>query len=745
MADGSITFSTDLDNAQLEKQLQSLKKKISSIEGQISQKQAEKMPLVKQSAELAANLDAAKSRLEYMQSGKEFFPAASVQEQAAAVKSIESDWNKAQGRVERYDAAISNANIKLDRQKEEAGAIAQELAHAGSNADLMGPALNRAERYMDKFVTRVKGLMRRVFVFTVITAAFRSIKGWLGKVIKTNSEASASLSQLKGALLTLAQPLVDVIIPALTSLFDVLTKITTALAAVVSMMFGTTLDKSKESAEALNEETQALEDTDKAAKKASKSMASFDEINKLSESDAGSDDKDSESGPSFDFQSGATDGQLRNILGLIESIGTALLAWKLSDTFLGSLKTAIGLMVALQGAILLIKNMFDAWQNGIDWSNFLGMLAGAALLAAGLALAFGKIGAAIGIIAAGIGLLVTGIHDAIENGWNLQNLLTTIAGMIMSGLGISVLVGSWIPLIIAGIASALLALAVATGHGEELIEGFKNIVSGFKDFFVGIFTGDISKSIEGLGAMFGGIEKVVDALIEGLRDSILSFLSWVDEKTGFQFTDLISYVKSIVTSAFNWILDFVSSAIVSIEDICRGLIEFISGVFSADWGAAWEGIKDIARGFVQSVAAVFVGAVNLIIKGLNVLIDALNSIKINVPDWVPAIGGKSWGGFNIPRIQEEQIPRLAKGTVIPPNREFMAVLGDQKSGTNIEAPMSTIEQGVENVMRRMGITGGSSPQQITVLMELDRRQIGRVVYELNKSESQRVGVSLVNR
>lgn len=739
MADGSITFSTDLDNVQLEKQLQSLKKKISSIEGQISQKQAEKMPLVKQSAELAANLDAAKSRLEYMQSGKEFFPAASVQEQAAAVKSIESDWNKAQGRVERYDAAISNANIKLDRQKEEAGAIAQELAHAGSNADLMGPALNRAERYMDKFVTRVKGLMRRVFVFTVITAAFRSIKGWLGKVIKTNSEASASLSRLKGALLTLAQPLVDVIIPALTSLFDVLTKITTALAAVVSMMFGTTLDKSKESAEALNEETQALEDTDKAAKKASKSMASFDEINKLSESDAGSDDKDSESGPSFDFQSGATDGQLRNILGLIESIGTALLAWKLSDTFLGSLKTAIGLMVALQGAILLIKNMFDAWQNGIDWSNFLGMLAGAALLAAGLALAFGKIGAAIGIIAAGIGLLVTGIHDAIENGWNLQNLLTTIAGMIMSGLGISVLVGSWIPLIIAGIASALLALAVATGHGEELIEGFKNIVSGFKDFFVGIFTGDISKSIEGLGAVFGGIEKVVDALIEGLRDSILSFLSWVDEKTGFQFTDLISYVKSIVTSAFNWILDFVSSAIVSIEDICRGLIEFISGVFSADWGAAWEGIKDIARGFVQSVAAVFVGAVNLIIKGLNVLIDALNSIKINVPDWVPAIGGKSWGGFNIPRIQEEQIPHLATGAVIPPNREFMAVLGDQKSGNNYEVPDAKLRQ-----LIREETAGISAPHSGgDIVLQIDGKTFARITNPYYAGEQQRVGIKLV--
>ena len=49
-----------------------------------------------------------------------------------------------------------------------------------------------------------------------------------------------------------------------------------------------------------------------------------------------------------------------------------------------------------------------------------------------------------------------------------------------------------------------------------------------------------------------------------------------------------------------------------------------------------------------------------------------------------------------------QIPKLAQGAVIPPNREFLAVLGDQKSGTNIEAPLSTIEQALRNVLAEQG-------------------------------------------
>ena len=69
-----------------------------------------------------------------------------------------------------------------------------------------------------------------------------------------------------------------------------------------------------------------------------------------------------------------------------------------------------------------------------------------------------------------------------------------------------------------------------------------------------------------------------------------------------------------------------------------------------------------------------------------------------MPDWVPELGGQTFG-FDLTHVSIPQIPYLAQGAVIPPNREFLAVLGDQSSGTNVEAPLSTIQQAVAAVMQ----------------------------------------------
>ena len=146
-------------------------------------------------------------------------------------------------------------------------------------------------------------------------------------------------------------------------------------------------------------------------------------------------------------------------------------------------------------------------------------------------------------------------------------------------------------------------------------------------------------------------------------------------------------------------------------------------MFTNDWDLAWEGVKNIFKGAWNGVVSLLEGAVNLIIKGLNWLISQMNKISFDVPDWVPGIGGKSIG-VNIPSISEVQIPRLAQGAIIPPNREFMAVLGDQHSGTNIEAPLSTIEQALENVLAR---TGGGNRGPIEVNLVVDGKKLARVV------------------
>ena len=82
------------------------------------------------------------------------------------------------------------------------------------------------------------------------------------------------------------------------------------------------------------------------------------------------------------------------------------------------------------------------------------------------------------------------------------------------------------------------------------------------------------------------------------------------------------------------------------------------------------------------------------------------------------------------------VPKLANGTVIPPNKEFLAVLGDQKSGTNVEAPLSTIKQAVAEAM---GENGGGNQ---TVILQIDGREFGRVALDQMNRESKRVGASI---
>jgi hypothetical protein len=100
-----------------------------------------------------------------------------------------------------------------------------------------------------------------------------------------------------------------------------------------------------------------------------------------------------------------------------------------------------------------------------------------------------------------------------------------------------------------------------------------------------------------------------------------------------------------------------------------------------------KGVVNSILGFVETMANGIVSAVNLIIR-------ALNKLSINVPSWVPGIGGKSFG-FHITELSKVSIPRLAQGAVIPPNREFMAMLGDQTSGNNIEAPEALLRKIVQ--------------------------------------------------
>lgn len=111
--------------------------------------------------------------------------------------------------------------------------------------------------------------------------------------------------------------------------------------------------------------------------------------------------------------------------------------------------------------------------------------------------------------------------------------------------------------------------------------------------------------------------------------------------------------------------------------------------FKTDFKKGWNGFWNSIGNFFIDIWNGIVGALEWAINGI---VGLLNKIKIDVPDWFPGLGGKTFG-FNLPTVKFDRVPRLATGAVIPPNSEFLAVLGDQRSGNNIEAP--------ENLIRRI--------------------------------------------
>lgn len=186
----------------------------------------------------------------------------------------------------------------------------------------------------------------------------------------------------------------------------------------------------------------------------------------------------------------------------------------------------------------------------------------------------------------------------------------------------------------------------------------------------------------------------------------------------------------VSVAALNWgtIKDKVTEVWDSITQWWR---EHVAPIFTADWWA--DKFSSIKEGLVSKIT----DGINAAISLFNRFIDWIND-KLHI----------SWGAFNIFGLEVipagdfqllsiPKIPLLAQGAVIPPNREFMAVLGDQPSGTNIEAPLDTIVQAFRQTLGERGGVGSR-----TVVLQVDKHELGRVTFDAYNTESQRVGLKL---
>lgn len=252
-------------------------------------------------------------------------------------------------------------------------------------------------------------------------------------------------------------------------------------------------------------------------------------------------------------------------------------------------------------------------------------------------------------------------------------------------------------------------------YGQPLINNIgqfsTNVIALFKSIYDNVLEPIITPFLQTMSSLWDEhisvmIEKVVDFVMKlenGAFDIYNKFIHpivmWFTETLEPTFT----WIGNAISGTFHTIVSTVSGVLGGVFDALGGLIDFISGAFTGDWKKAWSGIKSFFVGIWDAIWASIKNTINSIIDGLNTLWGGLYSSLAKVingvggiVDGIGNLVGKDFG-WSIP-TNPPMIPKLAKGAVIPPNKEFLAVLGDQKHGTNIEAPLSTIQDAVQMVV-----------------------------------------------
>lgn len=682
MPDGRITFETRLDNSQLQKDLKATEKKILKSQAELTKAKEAKIPLVEQAEELGVKLDNAKAKLYELQKQQARIAAnmrpdadplaymdaaarkkdvdAALKDQEKQTDKLQKKWDGIEDKIDRYDAQIKRATADLKANQAEAGKLSAKLTSRGAKA---AEAIDKAGESAKKFGHRLAVLGKRILIFSVAAQAFRAIKEYMSSLLRTNEEYTSQLALLKGALMTAFQPIYEFALPGILAVLKALTAIVNVVGNVLSLIFGKTAKQSADNAKALNAEAKAISGVGSAAKEAEKSLASFDEINRLDSADASGGGGGGGVGSAApDFSAFDTTEYKRKIDELTAILSGALLALGAILTFSG-VNRPLGIALMAAGAVGLVAVARENW-DGITQ------------------LLKGPLGAIVGLMSGAL----------------------LVLGAILAFSSVS------LPLGIALMAAGAAGLATVTALNWETI---RTALQGEVGQLMALISGTL--------------------LVLGL---ILAFSS-VNVPLGIAL--IAAGAAGLVTvSAVNWdaILEKLKGAWENIKNWWK---TSVAPVFTVQW---WENkFSSIGDGLKSAIKTGINAAIGLINRFTGWISSVLS---FNIPPL--QIGGRTlFDGFST-SVNIPQIPYLAKGAVLPPNQPFMAMVGDQRHGTNVEAPLDTIKQAVAEVLAD-GEQNSLLREQLEVLrlilekcgLKIDGRELAAVVTKYQRQNLRAFG------
>lgn len=264
-----------------------------------------------------------------------------------------------------------------------------------------------------------------------------------------------------------------------------------------------------------------------------------------------------------------------------------------------------------------------------------------------------------------------------------------------------------------------------------------------------------------LDNIWGLVKDLIECVVAIMNGFILPLISAFVDQLGPGIAIVVQTIINVVGS----ILGAFSDVISGVVTVIRGIVQFISGVFTGDWKKAWEGIVNIFKGIFEGVGGVIKGVVNVAIdlingmmsvitNGLNFVIKAMNKIQFTIPDWIPGIGGQTWG-INIPILTAPQIPKLATGTNFVP-QDMLAYLHEGEAvvpkkynpaaiGTQNTELVDTLASALGNaVMTAMQFNNSNNNNASgDTILQLDGTTFARLIKRYIDGESGRQGNRLI--
>lgn len=745
-ADGSIILTTKLDVTPVSKALEGLKAKFSSLREQ-------------------------KAAIQTL--------TTAIRDQQFVIKDLERQYALL---IAKGDSGSQNAEELKERIKELKAELEQLKVAASDMGAATDKASSKAASGLKKFGKRIAGIVKSAVIFSVLYKVMQAVVKLFQNILMSDEEFRQDWEELKAAFYTAAYPIVNLIVPAIKWIVgqvrDWAVSIGRVAAALQGITYSELVDQAKASKKAADNYAKMEKDSAKTAKNVKKQLATFDTIQTLS---SGKEEYGG-SGQYTGFNNLKkydTSGVTSMLSAVMSAVGGSLMALGVILLFHGQIAWGIGLIIAGATGIAMAKLTDENVSEKVkeQLSNALSIV-GVIAIAIGVLLCMaGSWGYGIGAIVLGASSIVTVVAvnwNAIKEALIEQQDKVTLAGSLMVVLGIFMCVaGMWGLGIGAIIMGATLLVTEAVLNWNSIKEKLKEeeaqkwiIIGGTMAVVLGILLCFASRWGLGIGLIAAGASTLGfeialnwDSLKLKIEETarkhkalfILGSFLLVVLGVALLFTGVgipfglawIAAGAQGISTGITEDWDFIPN---KIKEVWRKVKQFwktnIAPVFTLKW---W---KDLAIACGNGLIEGFEGAINGIIWAfesmINWIVNGLNKISFEMPDWLPGwMGGGETFGINIKKanLGRVSIPRLAQGAVIPANREFLAVLGDQKQGTNIEAPLQTIVDAMNIALAQNNGAGHTTKEEHYYLGETELMQI---VYKLFKGGERLRGGSLVS-